>query len=189
MNAPIALYHSLESNRRPRFHGPVHTGFFKWVKSIRLIVLAAALLLVSTGIVGARLVPVWSYQELLDKSDLVVLATAIDTKDTKEQIDLPGFVGERVIGVNTKFAVSAVLKGDRSQTNIFLHHYRTSDGTNIPHVPNGPSFVSFAPAENATLFSRAYILFLVREADGRYAPVVGQTDPGSGVKELVSAAR
>ena len=159
------------------------------MKSIRPIVLAAALLLVSTGIVGARAVRVWSYQELLDKSDLVVLATATDTKETREHIDLPGFLGEHVIGVDTKFVVSAVLKGDKSQTSIFLHHYRTSDGTNIPHVPNGPSFVSFAPAENSTLVPRAYILFLVREADGRYAPVVGQTDPGLGVKELVRAAR
>ena len=128
-------------------------------------------------------------EKLLDKSDVVVLATAATTNDTKEHLDLPGFAGQAVIGVETKFTVSAVLKGNKALKDIVLHHYRTPDGTNIPKVPNGPSFVSFAPAGSPTLISRAYILFLVREADGRYAPVVGQTDPGLGIKELVSVGR
>lgn len=159
------------------------------MNSTRAIILAVGVLVVSTGIVAARAVRVWPYQELLNKSDLVVVATAKATDDTNEHIDLPGFVGEHVIGVDTKFAVSVVLKGDTSQTNIVFHHYRPSDGTNIPHVPNGPGFVSFEPARNPTLVPRAFILFLVRETDGRYATVVGQTDPGLGVKELVGVAR
>jgi hypothetical protein len=159
------------------------------MKSVRLVVLAAALLLGLTGIVAARAVRIWPYQELLDKSDVVVLATATTTNDTKEHLDLPGFAGQAVIGVETKFTVSAVLKGNKALKDIVLHHYRTPDGTNIPNVPNGPSFVSFAPAGNPTLIPRAYILFLVREADGRYAPVVGQTDPGLGIKELASVGR
>jgi hypothetical protein len=159
------------------------------MKSVRAIFLAIGVLLVLTEVVGARAVRIWPYQELLEESDLAVIATARATSDTREHIDLPGFVGEHVIGIDTTFAVSAVLKGDKSQTNIVLHHYRTSDGTNIPHVPNGPSFVSFAPGEKPTLVPRAYILFLVRETDGRYAPVVGQTDPGLAVKELVGVAR
>jgi hypothetical protein len=159
------------------------------MKSAQAILLLIGVLLVSTDIVWARVVRIWPYQQLLAKSDLVVIATATATSDTSEHIDLPGFVGEHVTGVDTTFAVSAVLKGDNSQTNIVLHHYRTSDGTNISHVPNGPSFVSFAPAEKPTLFARAYILFLIRESDGRYAPVAGQTDPGLGVKELVGVAR
>ena len=158
------------------------------MKSTRLAVLAAAILLGMAGIVAASRIRIWNYQELLDRSDLVALATPAATNDTQERIDLPGFEGEHVIGVETKFLVSAVLKGDKAQTNVVLHHYRTADGTNIPHVPNGPSFVSFSPAENPTI-QRTYILFLVREADGRYAPVVGQSDPGLGIKELVTAGR
>ena len=159
------------------------------MKSVRAFFLAIGVLLFLTGTVGARAVRIWPYQELLEKSDLVVIATAVANSDTTEHIDLPGFVGEHVIGVDTKFVISAVLKGDRSQTNIVLHHYRTSDGTNIPHVPNRPSFVSFAPPERPTLVPQAYILFLVRETKGRYAPVVGQTDPGLAIKELVGIAR
>jgi len=159
------------------------------MKPVRAILLVIGVLLVLADIAGARGVRVWSYQELLEKSDLVVISSPIATTDTKEHVDLPGFVGEHVIGVDTTFVVSAVLKGDKSKTNVVLHHYRTSDGTNIPHVPNGPSFVAFPTAEKATVVPRAYILFLVRETDGRYAPAVGQTDPGLAVKELVGVAR
>jgi hypothetical protein len=159
------------------------------MKSIQVIFVMVGVLVASAGIVAARVVRIWSTQELLDKSDLVVTATLKATNDTKEHIDLPGFVGEHVIGVDSQFAVSAVLKGDRSKTNIVLHHYRASDGTNISHVPNGPTFVSFAPPEKSTSVPREYVLFLVREADGRYAPVVGQTDAGLGIKELVGVTR
>lgn len=156
-------------------------------KAIRLVLLAAAFLLISTGVTAARVVRIWSYQELLEKSDLVAIATPTATNDTKEHIDLPGFVGQRVIGVQTRFAVSAVLKGDRTLRGFVFHHYRPD-----PHgvmVPNGPSFVHFELAEKPTLIQRTFILFLVREADGRYAPVVGQADPGLGVKELQGFGR
>ena len=154
------------------------------MKSIRPLLLTTAFLLGFTGIVAARAVRIWPYQELLEKSDLVVLATPTATNDTKEHIDLPGFVGEHVIGVETRFAVSAVLKGDKALRDFVFHHYRTTDGSNIPHVDNGPTFISFDPVQNPTIPPRTFILFLIREADGRYAPVVGQTDPGGGVREL-----
>lgn len=159
------------------------------MKSARLFSLAAAFLLASIGLVAARAVRIWPYQELLEKSDLAVVAVPAATIDTNEHLDLPGFPGEHVIGVETRFTVSAVLKGDKALKNFVLHHYRTADGTNIPHVPNGPSFVSFPPVGNPSSVQRTYILFLLRGADGRYAPVVGQSDPGLGIKELVSAGR
>lgn len=154
------------------------------MKSLHRLVLTAAFLIILTHVAMARLIRSWSYQELLEKSTLVVIATPATTNDTKEHIDLPGFNGEHVIGVETRFTISAVLKGDKATKDIVLHHYRTADGSNIPHVVNGPSFVSFAPDENPIFIHRTYILFLLREADGRYAPVVGQTDPGLAVKEL-----
>jgi hypothetical protein len=158
-----------------------------YMKTIRLLMLTTAFLLGFTGIVAARAVRIWSYQELLEKSDLVVLATPTATNDTKEHIGLPGFVGEHVIGVETRFAVSALLKGDKALRDFALHHYRTTDGSNMSHLANGPSFISFDPDANPTVFSRTYILFLIREADGRYAPIVGQTDPGEAVRELRGA--
>ena len=170
-------------NRRRSSPGAFCVGFRQMnnMKSIRPLVLATALLLGLTAIVAARVVRIWPYQELLEKSDFVVIATPTATNDTKEHVDLPSFPGQPVIGVETRFAVSAVLKGDKALKDFVLHHYRPDRVM----VPNGPTFISFTPAENPTPIQRAYILFLLREADGRYAPVVGQTDPGMGVKELV----
>jgi hypothetical protein len=154
----------------------------KYMKSIGELLLAAACLLVSTDLVAARAVRVWSYQELLEESDLVVIATATGNNDTMEHIDLPGFQGQRVIGVESRFAVSAVLKGDKTLKDFVLHHYHPSPALMI--APNGPTFVYFAVSKNASAPQRTYMLFLHREADGRYAPVVGKSDPGLGVREL-----
>ncbi len=159
------------------------------MKTIRLLVLTTAFLLGFIGIVTARAVRIWPYQELLEKSDLVVIATPTVTHDTKEHIDLPGFVGQAVIGVETRFTVSAVLKGEKALRDFVFHHYRTTDGLNIANVPNGPTFVSFAPVANPTIPPRTFILFLLREADGRYAPIVGRTDPGGAVRELNGVSR
>jgi hypothetical protein len=152
------------------------------MKTVCLLTLSTAFLLGMTGIVAARAVRIWSYQELLDKSDLVVLASPAATNDTQEHIDLPGFVGQRVIGVETGFSVSAVLKGDKTLKDFVLHHYRPGPDGMI--VPNGPTIIYFAISDPSAR-RRTYMLFLHREADGRYAPVVGQADPGLAVKELV----
>ncbi len=81
------------------------------MKIIRPLVLATAFVLGFAYIVGARAVRIWPYQELLEKSDLVVLATPTATNDTTEHIDLPGFAGEHVIGFETRFTVSAGTQG------------------------------------------------------------------------------
>jgi len=77
------------------------------------------------------------------------------------------------IGVETVFAVSAVLKGDATVKQFTLHHYREAK----PSIASdGPSLVRFDPSDMKARSS--YLLFLVRESDGRFAPVGGQTDPG-----------
>jgi hypothetical protein len=131
----------------------------------------------------AREMVVLSYQEMLEKSDLVVIATPKSkTTDTKEQAFLPGIwlQGEdgkrsktKSIGVETLFAVSAVLKGEATVKQFTLHHYREAQ---ISTVLDGPYLVSFDPLDISKRSS--YLLFLVREPDGRFAPIGGQTDPG-----------
>lgn len=151
------------------------------MKTMRLLVFSTTLLIISANIAAARGVRIWSYQELLDKSDLVVIATPTDNKDTKER-NLPGFEHQPVIGVETRFTVSAVIKGDRALKDFVLHHYLLDPGGMV--VPNAPTFVYFAVSEKPSVRRRTYILFLHREAAGHYAPVVGQADPGLGVIEL-----
>jgi hypothetical protein len=75
-----------------------------------------------------------------------------------------------VVGLSTEFEISVVMKGDKSAKKATLHHYRLADPKEL--MMNGPNLVSFGPKEHAR-----FLLFLHREADGRYAPVSGQTDP------------
>ena len=160
------------------------------MKIVRFVLkFATILLLFIPGPAQAREILVPSYQEMLAKSDLVVIANPISkTKDTTEEDFLPGiFLQEKdgkrsriqAIGVETKFAVLAVLKGDATIKQFTLHHYREAQ----PSLAlNGPSLVSFDPSNMSKRSS--YLLFLVREPDGRFAPIGGQTDPG--MKAIIS---
>jgi hypothetical protein len=144
------------------------------IRSLRPFVLATFHILVLTGVVGARLVRRWSDQELLDKSELAVIATPTTTHDTKERGGMPGVEAQPVIGVETTFAVITILKGAQTTKMLILHHYRA----NRIAIINAPTFLSFDLKTKQT-----FRLYIVREADGRYAPVAGQIDPGLSVRE------
>jgi len=75
------------------------------------------------------------------------------TTDTKEQAFLPGIwlrdkdgkqSNIKSIGVDTVFAVSAVLKGDATVKQFTLHHYREAQ---ISTALDGPDLVSFDPLD------------------------------------------
>ncbi|HSS96530.1 MAG TPA: hypothetical protein VLK33_05865, partial [Terriglobales bacterium] len=68
----------------------------------------------------------------------------------------------------------AVLKGDETIKKFTLHHYR--QGNNGDVAMNGPLLVFFDPSDTSK--RNSYLLFLVREPDGRFAPTGGQVDPG-----------
>jgi hypothetical protein len=123
-----------------------------------------------------------SYQGLLSKSDLVVIATPVTkTTDTAEESFLPNIFSQdkdgnqskvRATGVETTFKVCAVLKGDEGLRQFVLHHYReASDKLSM----DGPMLVHFDPSDMKQ--RNSYLLFLILEPDGRYAPTGSQTDP------------
>jgi hypothetical protein len=135
----------------------------------------AILILATTIVAQARIVKRWSYQELYDQSDLIVIAKYISSEGTTEQWVLPNISPNvDVIGMSSNFAVFLVLKGDQSLKSLVLHHYQLSNPA-IADKPmiNGPMLASF-DSDNLT---KQFLLFLHRESDGRYAPVSGQTDP------------
>lgn len=116
----------------------------------------------------ARFTRDWTDQEVFDKADLVVIATVVSSSDTKERITLPEIDSRnQVIGVETEFQTSLVLKGPADFTKFRLHHYRSSED-----FTNGPMLIEIPPGKHHT-----YLLFLIKERDGTYAPVTGQTDP------------
>ena len=162
-------------------------GTRRFVNLIRLVPVAATILFcvcVTPDQSQARLMTVLTYKEMLAKSDLVVIATPESkTTDTAEQAFFPNIMqqdedGRRSkvgsIGVETVFVVSVVLKGDKTIENFTLHHYRERNSSQ-PSM-NGPSLVFFDPSDTSK--RNSYLLFLLREPDGRYAPTGGQTDPG-----------
>ena len=111
-----------------------------------------------------------TYQILYDRSDAVLIATPQATIDIDERITLPGLHPDvPAIGVNTPLEVQVWLKGAATGAPV-LHHYRPAN----PAQPlvNGPLLLDFRRDDVPTL-----LFFLVREPDGRYAPVAGQTDP------------
>ena len=133
-------------------------------------VIALLLVFAVPGLVMARLMQSWSYQEMFDKADFVAIAKPVATRITTETNTLPNISPTlRVVGLATDFEVRTVMKGER--TNKFvLHHYRLAKPDEL--MINGPSLVSFDGPQH-----HSFLLFLTRESDGRYAPVTGQTDP------------
>jgi len=126
----------------------------------------------------------WSYQELYDQADLVVIAKPISTQDTTEAAVLPNIAPDvHVVGLSTEFEISVVMKGDKSLKKCVLHHYRLANPKEL--MMNGPMLAAFDPKQ----YTR-YLIFLHREDDGRYSPVSGQTDPATfSVLKLEGAAQ
>jgi hypothetical protein len=154
-----------------------------FVRGFILLLETVTLLWVAPHPAQARITRVLSYQEMFAKSDLVVIANPINkTTDTKERAFLPGIFQQEKdgsqskvesIGVETVFAVSVVLKGNATVKQFKLHHYREAQASK---ASNGPILVRFDPSDISKRSS--YLLFLVREPDGRFASTDGQTDPG-----------
>jgi hypothetical protein len=142
------------------------------------IYISLVLAFMALGPLMARIVQSWTYQEMFDKADLVVIAKVVSTKDTDERSTL---LDLNVVGVVTEFKSHLILKGPKGVTTFQLHHYRL-ESENDENVVNGPDLIRIVE-------HRAFLLFLTREHDGRYAPVTGQTDPGGlSVLELKSVA-
>src|SRR5688500_12358904 len=100
---------------------------------VSCVVLAAA----AAAVCLARPVPAWSYERLVAGADLVVIATATATRDTKEPAVVPGVsragadgkpAPVAAIGVETTFTLQAVLKGEAKDLKEFVvYHLREPD--------------------------------------------------------------
>jgi hypothetical protein len=139
-----------------------------------------ALLFATASIAEARISEAWSYQDLFDRADLVVVGVVTSNTDTTEATILPNIRPDvHVVGVSTEFRIGGILKGDVHLKSCVLHHYRLANPDSV--LLNGPALVSFdVPGR------RHYLLFLTREADGRYRPVAGQTDSAKSIFQLAS---
>ena len=145
----------------------------------RLFIFALLVACASQPVTARFLVGGRSFEEMLREADLVVVATAMETRETAERsklIDIdkldtsaPKLLQEEVIGVETHFVVRVALKSSEPINKFVLHHYKL-------HAPeemeNGPQLLEIPERRHAT-----FLMFLRKEKDGRFAPFTGQFDP------------
>lgn len=120
----------------------------------------------------ARPMRSWTYQELFDESDTVIVATATQSHSLADFISPTGYTGP-VEAYQVDFTVLGVFKGGKKK-EIKITFYRLPK-QNIP-VPNGPEFIEIDTKEN-----NRYLLFL---KDDR--PLSGDIDPILSVKKVES---
>ena len=136
----------------------------------------------------ARLVYMPDYPQMVEKADLIVIATPVARKELKTREAIPGVRrgNDPILGViiNTTFTVKAVLKGtlpDKKKTVVF-YHYREADPPEVQI--NGLSLIDFTPNDRSQ-----YLMFLKRRSDGTYEAMNGQTDPVCCIEKLKQKIR
>ncbi len=151
-----------------------------WITRRMRWIVAPAVLTCLVGTAEAPRVQLLSHSELLAKSDVVIIGTPVATRDTEEETTIPGMVrqepdGERdqiaALGIETTIRVSVCLKGQVDSTSTVILHHLQQTPMKGP-VVGGPDLITFDLATR-----RNYLMFLVREADGRFAPTGGQAHP------------
>lgn len=161
--------------------------------SVLSAIIAASLIVMPAS---ARLIENWPYERLFKEADLVVIAKAADTTDTKDRFSTKSWKVE-FIGQDTQFVAESILKGKLgADKKLTVLHYRLPEGVQII---NGPLLVKFrkdgvplkgtinGSAFKAVIGLPDYMLFLRLRPDGRYEPVSGEIDPVLSIRELHSA--
>jgi hypothetical protein len=121
------------------------------------------------------------YQSRFDQADLIVIATVErETSDTAERtafkkvgMDIHEKSADAtLVGVETVFGIHATLRGKDPGGVITLHHYRMTLSSFALDPDGSVGFISFDKDP-----SKAFLLLLKKESDGRYAPALGQINP------------
>ena len=121
----------------------------------------------------ARGVRLWSNDELMAASDLIVVGQLIKVRDLDEVNTVLWSGNNKLLGVEATFAVSKVLKGDFTNRTVVLHYYRwenhfkTSDAESaIGSDVNSPGLIYLTPTNTSQ-----FLLYLVSDEASRYAPL------------------
>ena len=124
------------------------------------------------AVTSARPVHLWTYSELCDKSDQVVIATAAKKLPITDQILPKGFPKE-TIAYQITFKILTAIKGKSTENiNIAFYALPKSDKP----VINAPGFVDVD-----TSINNRYLMFL---KDG--VPISGYIDPIFAIRKLES---
>jgi len=127
---------------------------------------------------GAQVGYLWSYEELLQKADVVLIAECQGTSDTGRHRPHPELKPALpVLELQTVFRVSAVVKGVQAVAigaDVRVRHYRWDDEVPRGGIVNGGSWLRLQAQRN-------YLLFLLKATDGVYEPLSGHAFPAKSV--------
>ena len=157
----------------------------KGIPMTRFVLLPLMFVMLTVSSAQARIHRIWTFQDLLEKADVVFVASAIDSNDSK---NIDAFRRDYLNQVETTLEVRSTLKGRiKAKAQLKLVHFRMKDGVTVKRGPrlvhiNGPGLVHFRTGKKGP----SYLLFLKRREDGKYEAVSGQMDPIDSVKLLAS---
>ena len=136
----------------------------------------------------------WSFDELTEKSVVVVIATPRATKDAGLKTELTELRPPLpVVELQTEFTVLSTLKGSVSGGTLSLRHYRLDTDRIRGGCPNCGTQLDFTETGRMAVGCRSgdvspqlptlcnYILFLRRDAMGVFVPTSGHVSPGDSV--------
>lgn len=140
-----------------------------------IAIFVAALFIANVCPLKARLREGWSFREMFDRADFVVIARVVASRDKGQLTTLPNFdPALKVIEVLTEFESLLLVKGAKDTVKFELRHYRYQSEEEEFAAANNPQLIKINPGEQP-----AFLLFLVKERDGKYAPFGGQIDPAA----------
>ena len=141
------------------------------MKFARVTLLLAIWLLLNIPLpTDARPVRIWNHDELVQRAELVVIATVRSTGDEKgfdPNSIAPGTI--TFVPVDTVFDVQAVVKGQFSGKMLTIRHDRYSGNGLV--IIDGPGFITFDPKKR-----NQYLIYLKKSGD-HYEPLTGHFDP------------
>jgi hypothetical protein len=123
----------------------------------------------------ARFAPSYTFEEHMQRSDLVVIMEHESTRETEERDEAGGGSGRM-----TTAKVLTVLKGECKDSRISIRHIHYRPTPAAPNAVVFPASASITVKKGSmTLFVHSpwrYIAFLKRDRDGTYVPSVDAFD-------------
>lgn len=145
---------------------------------------ALILMFFASTTVKADLLPDFNYDALIKKSDLIVIATPIETKTTDKRIYLFADKNVWLQELISKFTVKAKFKGECDTTIDVLHFELKFRAGATTALDSTYSKLSFKNDEQKASEMRGYMLFLNTEKGKQYSLVTGRNHPQYSVREL-----
>jgi hypothetical protein len=151
--------------------------------------LACGLVLGAAPHAATQIGYLWSYDELLQKADVVMVAKCTTTAHTGRQTSHPALSPELpVLEMRSTFRVKAIFKADghaRVGADVALRYYHLDLERwrkEHPPEPGKPALGLVNAGGQLTLEEgRTYLLFFKSSVDGTYEPLSGHTFPNDSV--------